>query len=101
VPEQAGQDRERIEVCDAFDRFALMEHYPIHVAPFDDVASDTSLEAELDEYQVPVSAPLVDFTAQVGKATTETVEFGLCRLDPDHRSSQRLREDDFWGQEFR
>jgi hypothetical protein len=63
MPKKRGQDRERIEVGDAFDRLAIVQRQSVHVGPVDDGAPNTGVKPELDEHQVPVSAPAVDLSA--------------------------------------
>lgn len=63
VPKERGQDRERIEIGDAFDRPAIVQHQPVHVGPLDDSAPNRGVQPELDEQEVVVSAPSVDATA--------------------------------------
>lgn len=94
MPNERGQDHERVEVGDAFDRLPPLQNEPVHVGPLDDVAADTCVQPELDEHQVPIATPVVNLTAQIGKATPEAAELCARGLDPDHRCRQWLYQDD-------
>ena len=101
MAKERGQDGEWVEVGDAFDRLAIAEHKPVHVRPFHDLLPDTGMKPELDEHQVAISTPAVDVSAEVGKAAPDASELCLCRLDPDHPTSERLHEKHIGMQEFR
>lgn len=101
MPKQRGQDRERIKVGNTFDCFVVAQHQPVHVGPFSDLACDVDLKPKLDEYQVPVSTPTVDLTAQARKAAPDALELCLCGLYADHGGYEWLYEGDIMMQEFR
>lgn len=90
MPKERGQDRERIEVGDAFGRLALAQDESVDVGPFGDPPSDMGMNPELDEHQVPVPAPTIDCCAHVWKATPDALELGLCGRDPDRGSCEWL-----------
>ena len=50
MSQERGQDRQRIEVGDAFVRLAIVQHESVHVGPIDDVTPDTLVKSELDEH---------------------------------------------------
>lgn len=101
MPKDRGQDRERIEVGETFDRLAIAQQKAVHVGPFGDIASDRDVKPELNEHQVPVTAPTVDLGAQVREAAPDALELCLCGLDADHGSCEWLHEDHLIVQEFR
>lgn len=63
VPKERGQDREGIEIGDALDRLAIVQHQPVHVGPLDDSAPNRGMKPELNENEVAISAPSVDATS--------------------------------------
>jgi hypothetical protein len=68
MAKQRGQDRERIEVRDTFDRLAIAQHESVHVAPFGYGVADLRAKPKLNEHQVGVTAPMVDVSAEVWQA---------------------------------
>jgi hypothetical protein len=96
MSKKRGEDRERVEVGDAFDCLAIAQQQAVHVRPFSAVSAYPHLKPELDEHEITVCAPTVDVTAQTRQAAHEPMKVGLRGADPDHGGCKRLYEHHVW-----
>jgi hypothetical protein len=98
MPKERGRDHERIEVGGALDRPAVVQQESVNDGPLDDFACALGAKPKFNEQQAAVATPLVDVSAQIRQADPDASEFCLCRLYPDHRGCQWLRQHNIWVQ---
>lgn len=101
MAQQGGQDREWVEVGDAFDPFAVAQPEAVDVGPFEDVGPDSGAQPEFNKNDVVVAAPVVDLRPQAGKAGEEPLKLRLRGLDPNSGRRKWLHEYHVGMQKFR
>ena len=100
MSQQRREDRERVEVGDAFDPFAVTQLQPVDVGPLKQLVPNGDAQPELDEDHVAAATPVVDLGSQTRKAATESAKLLLRGLDTDRARGERLHKNHIWMQQF-